>query len=210
MVQHIAEKIDVQVFNTDLACETHTIQAVVQDVRTKQILRVGFVNDEALSKMEETKEVYMLNAEQSGLEVITGGEYFKPLSVDSLVYNTDKSAVIIKALPEGSTTGADTFRGDKNLEDLAFLSYLQDFIEKRKREMPEGSYTTKLFTKGLNKISQKVGEEAVETVIEATNGTGEQFLYESSDLIYHLIVLLTEKGYRIEDLARELKARHKE
>lgn len=210
MVQHIAEKIDVQVFNTDLACETHTIQAVVQDVRTKQILRVGFVNDEALSKMEETKEVYMLNAKQSGLEVITGGEYFKPLSFDSLVYNTDKSAVIIKALPEGSTTGADTFRGDRNLEDLAFLSYLQDFIEKRKREMPEGSYTTKLFTKGLNKISQKVGEEAVETVIEATNGTGEQFLYESSDLIYHLIVLLTEKGYRIEDLARELKARHKE
>ncbi|MCQ2210530.1 MAG: phosphoribosyl-ATP diphosphatase [Paludibacteraceae bacterium] len=208
MVQHI--KIGGQLFNIDLACETHTIQAVVQDVRTKQILRVGFVNDEALSKMEETKEVYMLNAEQSGLEVITGGEYFKPLSVDSLVYNTDKSAVIIKALPEGSTTGADTFRGDKNLEDLAFLSYLQDFIEKRKREMPEGSYTTKLFTKGLNKISQKVGEEAVETVIEATNGTGEQFLYESSDLIYHLIVLLTEKGYRIEDLARELKARHKE
>ncbi|MBR0502789.1 MAG: phosphoribosyl-ATP diphosphatase [Paludibacteraceae bacterium] len=193
-----------------MVCETNVLQAVVQDVRTKQILRVGFVNDEAIAKMEETKTVYMLNDDQSGLEVITGGEYFKPIAVDSFVYNTDKSAVIIKALPEGSTTGADTFRGDKNIEDLAFLSYLQDFIEKRKREMPEGSYTTKLFTKGVNKISQKVGEEAVETVIEATNGTGEQFLYESSDLIYHLIVLLTEKGYRIEDLARELKARHKE
>ncbi|MBR5971179.1 MAG: phosphoribosyl-ATP diphosphatase [Paludibacteraceae bacterium] len=193
-----------------MVCETNVLQAVVQDVRTKQILRVGFVNDEAIAKMEETKTVYMLNDDQSGLEEITGGEYFKPIAVDSFVYNTDKSAVIIKALPEGSTTGADTFRGDKNIEDLAFLSYLQDFIEKRKREMPEGSYTTKLFTKGVNKISQKVGEEAVETVIEATNGTGEQFLYESSDLIYHLIVLLTEKGYRIEDLARELKARHKE
>ncbi|MBO4530615.1 MAG: phosphoribosyl-ATP diphosphatase [Paludibacteraceae bacterium] len=193
-----------------MVCETNVLQAVVQDVRTKQILRVGFVNDEAIAKMEETKTVYMLNDDQSGLEEITGGEYFKPIAVDSFVYNTDKSAVIIKALPEGSTTGADTFRGDKNIEDLAFLSYLQDFIEKRKREMPEGSYTTKLFTKGVNKISQKVGEEAVETIIEATNGTGEQFLYESSDLIYHLIVLLTEKGYRIEDLARELKARHKE
>ena len=100
--------------------------------------------------------------------------------------------------------------GEKNIADLAFLSYLQDFIERRKREMPEGSYTTKLFTKGVNKISQKVGEEAVETIIEATNGTQEQFLYESADLIYHLIVLLTEKGIRIEDLARELKARHKE
>ena len=196
--------------NVKMLCETNVLQAVVQDVRTKQILRVGFVNDEAIAKMEETKTVYMLNDDQSGLELITGGEYFKPIAIDSFVYNTDKSAVIIKALPEGSTTGADTFRGDKNIEDLAFLSYLQDFIEKRKREMPEGSYTTKLFTKGVNKISQKVGEEAVETVIEATNGTGEQFLYESSDLIYHLIVLLTEKGYRIEDLARELKARHKE
>lgn len=185
------------------------LQAVVQDVRTKQILRVGYVNCEAIAKMEESKEVYLLN-EDSSLEVITGGEYFKPLKLDSLIYNQDKTAVILKAVPEGSTTGADTFRGEKNLEDLAFLSYLQDFIEKRKREMPEGSYTTKLFTKGVNKISQKVGEEAVETVIEATNGTGEQFLYESSDLIYHLIVMLTEKGYRIEDLARELKARHKE
>ncbi len=186
------------------------LQAVVQDVRTQKILRIGYVNQEAIAKMEETKEVYLLNAEQTALELVTGGEYFKPVAMDGLVYNTDKSAVIIKALPEGSTTGADTFRGDKNLADLSFLSYLQDFIEKRKREMPEGSYTTKLFTKGVNKISQKVGEEAVETIIEATNGTGEQFLYESSDLIYHLIVLLTEKGYRIEDLARELKARHKE
>ena len=107
-------------------------------------------------------------------------------------------------------TGANAFLGEKNLDDLAFLSYLQDFIERRKREMPEGSYTTKLFTKGINKISQKVGEEAIETIIEATNGTKEQLLYETSDLIYHLIVLLTEKGLRIEDLARELKARHKE
>jgi phosphoribosyl-ATP pyrophosphohydrolase/phosphoribosyl-AMP cyclohydrolase len=186
------------------------IQAVVQDVRSQKILRMGYVNDAAVAKMEETQQVWLLNAQQTEMEVITGGEYFQPLALDSLIFNTDKSAVIIKARPEGSTTGADTFRGDKNIEDLAFLSYLQDFIEKRKREMPEGSYTTKLFTKGVNKISQKVGEEAVETIIEATNGTNEQFLYESSDLIYHLIVLLTEKGYRIEDLARELKARHKE
>ncbi len=186
------------------------LQAVVQDVRDQKILRIGYVNDEALAKMDETKEVYLLNNDNSAIEVVTGGEYFKPVTVDDVVYNTEKTAVVIKARPEGSTTGADTFRGEKNLEDLAFLSYLQTFIEKRKREMPEGSYTTKLFTKGVNKISQKVGEEAVETIIEATNGTDEQFLYESSDLMYHLIVLLTEKGYRIEDLARELKARHRE
>ncbi|MBQ4215966.1 MAG: phosphoribosyl-ATP diphosphatase, partial [Bacteroidales bacterium] len=138
------------------------------------------------------------------------GEYFKPIAVDTIIPNEDGTAIVVRAIPDGSTTGADSFLGEKNMEDLAFLSYLQDFIERRKKEMPEGSYTTKLFTKGINKISQKVGEEAIETVIEATNGTKEQLLYESSDLIYHLIVLLTEKGLRIEDLARELKARHKE
>jgi len=98
----------------------------------------------------------------------------------------------------------------KTVEDILFLSYLQDFIEKRKAEMPEGSYTTRLFQEGVNKIAQKVGEEAVETIIEAVNGTKEQFIYESADLLYHLIVLLTQKGIRIEDLARELKGRHKE
>lgn len=185
-------------------------QAVVQDCRDNKVLRVGYVNGEALSKMEESGEVFLYDDEKKSLVPVEGGEYFKPLKVESLIQNVEGTAFVIKALPEGSTTGADTFRGEKNIEDLAFLSHLQDFIEKRKREMPEGSYTTKLFTKGVNKISQKVGEEAVETIIEATNGTSEQFLYEASDLIYHLIVLLTEKGYRIEDLARELKARHKE
>ncbi len=142
--------------------------------------------------------------------LLTGGEYNKPVAVDTIIAAEDGRSIVVRALPDGSTTGADPFLGDKNIEDLAFLSHLQDFIERRKQEMPEGSYTTKLFTKGVNKISQKVGEEAVETIIEATNGTKEQFLYESADLIYHLIVLLTEKKLRIEDLARELRARHKE
>jgi phosphoribosyl-ATP pyrophosphohydrolase/phosphoribosyl-AMP cyclohydrolase len=92
---------------------------------------------------------------------------------------------------------------------LAFIKYLQDFIDKRYQEMPEGSYTTSLFKKGVNRMAQKVGEEAVETVIEATNGTEEGFVYEASDLIYHLIVLLTSKGMRIETLGEELKKRHK-
>ena len=91
---------------------------------------------------------------------------------------------------------------------LLFLSELQDFIEKRYQEMPEGSYTTSLFKDGLNRMAQKVGEEALELVIEACNGTDERLVYEGSDMLYHLIVLLTSKGYRIEDLARELKERH--
>ena len=88
------------------------------------------------------------------------------------------------------------------------LTELQDFIDKRKKEMPEGSYTTSLFNKGINKISQKVGEEALETVIEATNGTDENLVYEASDLLYHLLVMLTAKGLRIEDVAAELQKRH--
>lgn len=91
---------------------------------------------------------------------------------------------------------------------LLFLSELQDFIEKRHEEMPEGSYTTSLFKDGLNRMAQKVGEEALELVIEATNGTNDRLIYEGSDMLYHLIVLLTSKGLRIEDMARELMVRH--
>lgn len=91
---------------------------------------------------------------------------------------------------------------------LLFLSELQDFIEKRHEEMPEGSYTTSLFNDGLNRMAQKVGEEALELVIEATNGSNERMIYEGSDMLYHLIVLLTSKGLRIEDLSRELQVRH--
>lgn len=93
--------------------------------------------------------------------------------------------------------------------EILFLSYLQDFIEKRKAEMPEGSYTTSLFNSGTKKIAQKLGEEAVETIIGAMANDDENFIYESGDLIYHLIVLLTHKGYRIEDVVAELKKRHK-
>lgn len=91
---------------------------------------------------------------------------------------------------------------------LLFLSELQDFIEKRYQEMPEGSYTTSLFKDGLNRMAQKVGEEALELVIEATNGTNDRLIYEGSDMLYHLIVLLTSKGIRIEDMAKELQERH--
>jgi phosphoribosyl-ATP pyrophosphohydrolase/phosphoribosyl-AMP cyclohydrolase len=94
-------------------------------------------------------------------------------------------------------------------EELLFLKYLQDFIVRRHQEMPENSYTTSLFKEGIGRIAQKVGEEAVETVIEAMSGNDERLLYEASDLLYHLMVLLTYKGYRIEDIINELKKRHK-
>ena len=123
----------------------------------------------------------------------------------------DNDTLLVKANPTGPTchTGTDTCWGETNEKNpLLFLTYLQDFINRRHEEMPEGSYTTSLFKDGLNRMAQKVGEEALEAVIEACNGTNERLVYEGSDMIYHLIVLLTSKGLRIEDLARELQVRH--
>lgn len=182
--------------------------ATVQDKRTKKVLRMGFVDDVAMERMDKDGQVFLFDTEKGEPYVVVGGEYDKPLRLDSLIFSEDGKSVLIMAEPEGSTTGADTFLGGKNIEDLAFLSELQDFIEKRYKELPEGSYTTKLFKKGVNKMCQKVGEEMIEAIVEATNGSKDQFIYECSDMIYHLIVLLTYKGIRIEDLARELKARH--
>ena len=127
----------------------------------------------------------------------------------------DNDTLLVKARPDGPVchTGTDTCWGEENKQSsidnpLLFLSDLQDFIEKRHREMPEGSYTTSLFKDGLNRMAQKVGEEALELVIEACNGTDERMIYEGSDMLYHLIVLLTSKGLRIEQMAKELQERH--
>ena len=132
------------------------------------------------------------------------------LNVVSMKEDCDKDTLLIQVHPVGPVchTGTDTCWGEKNEQPVMFLKLLQDFIDKRHAEMPEGSYTTSLFQSGVNKMAQKVGEEAVETVIEACNGTDERLIYEGADLLYHLIVLLTSKGYRIEDLARELEERH--
>jgi phosphoribosyl-AMP cyclohydrolase / phosphoribosyl-ATP pyrophosphohydrolase len=134
------------------------------------------------------------------------------LHVVSILVDCDNDTVLIKANPAGPVchTGADTcFEESNKATGIEFLSYLQDFIDKRKQEMPEGSYTTSLFKTGTSKISQKVGEEAVETIIGAMANDDENFIYEAGDLLYHLIVLLSHKGYRLEDVVGELKKRHK-
>lgn len=187
------------------------IPAIIQDSCTGKVLMLGFMNEEALAKTEETGKVTFYSRTKNRLwtKGETSGNF---LNVVSIAADCDNDTLLIKVKPVGPVchTGSDTCFGETNETDLFFLSYLQDFIDKRKAEMPEGSYTTSLFKKGVNRMAQKVGEEAVETVIEATNGTDEGFLYEASDLIYHLIVLLTSKGHRIEELAQELKKRHKE
>ena len=184
------------------------IPAIVQD--TNKVLMLGFMNEEAYEETKETGKVTFFSRTKNRLWM-KGETSGNTLQVVSMMVDCDNDTILIKANPAGPVchTGADTCFGEKNVEDIMFLKYLQDFIEQRRQEMPEGSYTTSLFLKGVNRMAQKVGEEAVETVIEATNGTEDGFIYEASDLIYHLIVLLTSKGLRLEDLARELKKRHK-
>lgn len=187
------------------------IPAIIQDNTTNVVLMLGFMNEEALAKTEETGQVTFFSRSKNRLWT-KGEESGNFLNVVSIASDCDNDTLLIKVNPVGPVchTGDDTCWGEVNEEsDLQFLEYLQDFIDQRKVEMPEGSYTTSLFQKGTRKITQKVGEEAVETIIGAMANDDENFLYEGADLLYHLIVLLTHKGYRIEDLARELKKRHK-
>ena len=186
------------------------IPAIVQDNNTSKVLMLCFMIQESYDETVSTGKVTFFSRTKNRLWM-KGESSGNTLQVVSITADCDNDTLLIKAIPAGPVchTGADTCFGEKNVEDIMFLKYLQNFIERRRQEMPEGSYTTTLFQKGVNRMAQKVGEEAVETVIEATNGTEDGFIYEASDLVYHLIVLLTSKGLRLEDLARELKKRHK-
>lgn len=186
------------------------VPAIIQDATTKTVLMLGYMNEEALKKTQETGLVTFFSRSRQCLwtKGETSGNY---LHLVDIKVDCDNDTLLIKANPDGPTchTGTDTCWGEENRPNpLLFLSELSDFIEKRHEEMPEGSYTTSLFKDGLNRMAQKVGEEALELVIEATNGTNERLIYEGSDMLYHLIVLLTSKGLRIEDMARELMERH--
>ena len=185
------------------------VPAIIQDSYTQKVLMLGFMNEEAYQKTMETGKVTFFSRTKNRLWT-KGEESGNFLNVVETKADCDQDTLLIKVHPEGPVchTGTDTCWGEINSQDIMFLKELQDFICQRHTEMPEKSYTTTLFKSGVNKMAQKVGEEAVETVIEACNGTDERLIYEGADLLYHLIVLLTSKGYRIEDLARELKERH--
>ena len=185
------------------------IPAIIQDNYTQKVLMLGFMNKEAYEKTMETGKVTFFSRTKNRLWT-KGEESGNFLHVVSVKADCDNDTLLIMVHPEGPVChkGTDTCWGDKNEQDIMFLKELQDFIDRRRQEMPEKSYTTSLFNSGVNKMAQKVGEEAVETILEACNGTDERLIYEGADLLYHLIVLLTYKGYRIEDLARELKEGH--
>lgn len=186
------------------------VPAIIQDATTKNVLMLGFMNEQAYHKTIETGKVTFWSRTRNCLwtKGETSGNFLNLVSIQN---DCDNDTLLVKVNPIGPTChkGTDTCWGETNeANPLLFLTELQDFIEKRHQEMPEGSYTTKLFKDGVNKMAQKVGEEALETVIEATNGTNEKLIYEASDMMYHLIVLLTSKGLRIEDIAQELHKRH--
>ena len=186
------------------------VPAIIQDAVTQKVLMLGFMNEEAYQKTLDTKHVTFWSRTRNTLwtKGETSGNF---LNLVDIKVDCDNDTLLIQAHPDGPTchTGTDTCWGEENhANPLLFLTELQDFINRRKEEMPEGSYTTKLFKEGINKIAQKVGEEALETVIEATNGTSDHLVYEASDLLYHLLVMLTEKGLRIEEVAQELQERH--
>ena len=186
------------------------VPAIIQDADTRQVLMLGFMNEEAYEKTLETGHVTFWSRTRQTLwtKGETSGHF---LNLVDMKIDCDQDTLLVRVHPIGPTchTGTDTCWAEDNPPNpLLFLGELQSFIDRRKEEMPEGSYTTSLFNKGINKIAQKVGEEALETVIEATNGSKEHLVYEASDLLYHLLVMLTEKGLRIEDVAAELQQRH--
>ena len=194
------------------------VPAIIQDAQTKTVLMLGYMNQEAYEKTLATKKVTFWSRSRNCLwtKGETSGNY---LNLVDIKVDCDQDTLLVRAIPDGPTchTGTDTCWGEENKASdmetkddnpLLFLSELQDFINRRHEEMPEGSYTTSLFKDGVNRMAQKLGEEALEAVIEACNGRNDKLIYEASDMIYHLIVLLTSKGLRIEDIASELQKRH--
>ena len=175
------------------------IPAIIQDARTLRVLMLGYMNREAYEKSlaEGRVTFYSRTRRRLWTKGETSGNY---LDIVSVTADCDNDTLLIRAIPHGF--------GEAVPETEGFIRYLQSVIRGRHAEMPEGSYTSKLFNRGVNKIAQKVGEEAVETVIEAVAGNREAMVYEASDLIYHLLVLLEATGCSIADLEAELARRH--
>ena len=189
-------------------CADGLLPVVVQDAVTLKVLMVGYMNREAYDKTiaEGRVTFYSRSRECLWTKGETSGNF---LTVKDIYVDCDKDTLLIKAIPAGPTCHRDTVSCFDTPDEEGFIRHLQAVIQQRHRDMPEGSYTTKLFIKGVKKIAQKVGEEAVESVVEAVDGNRDRFIYEASDMIYHLLVLMEQMGCSIEDLERELSLRHK-
>lgn len=189
---------------------TGLVPAIVQDANTGTVLMLGYMNQEALVKTEESGRVTFFSRSKQRLWT-KGEESGNYLDLVSINTDCDQDALLVKAKPHGPTChkGTDTCWGETNEERFGFLSNLEGVISDRRRNSPENSYVASLFDKGINKIAQKVGEEAVELVIEAKDDSRELFLNESADLLFHFLILLQAKGYSLSEVTDILRLRHK-
>ncbi|WP_317169685.1 bifunctional phosphoribosyl-AMP cyclohydrolase/phosphoribosyl-ATP diphosphatase HisIE [Saonia flava] len=186
------------------------IPAIIQDATTKNVLMLGYMNEEALKKTQETKKVTFYSRTKKRLWT-KGEESGNFLHLVSVKNDCDNDTFLITVSPDGPTChkGTDTCWEEENKQNFGFISELEDIIADRKANMDnEKSYVASLFRKGINKIAQKVGEEAVEIVIEAKDNSEELFLNEGSDLLFHYLILLQAKGYTLNDIVEVLKKRH--
>lgn len=203
--------IDFRDLDTAKCCDG-LVPAIIQDSTTLQVLMLGYMNGEAYDKTVAEGRVtfYSRTKRRLWTKGETSGNF---LIVRSITVDCDNDTLLIKAEPCGPVchTGTKTCfaASAQESENTGFILHLEQVIKERHRLMPEGSYTTKLFEKGINKIAQKVGEEAVETVIDAVAGNMDGVIYEVSDLVYHLLVLLEASGLSIADIENELAKRHK-
>ncbi len=185
------------------------LPAIVQDSHTGKVLMLGFMNEEALRKTRSDKKItfYSRSRQRLWTKGETSGNY---LDVVDILQDCDNDTLLIKAKPHGPTchTGADTCFQEKN--STPGLCFLEDVISQRKKNPKPGSYTNRLFDSGINKIAQKVGEEAVELVIESKDNDREKFLGEAADLMYHVLVLLSAKNVALSDVEQVLRSRHNE
>ena len=186
------------------------VPAIIQDSETNKVLMLGYMNEEALLKTESEKKVTFFSRSKQRLWT-KGEESGNFLFLDRIAVDCDLDAILIKATPKGPTChkGTDTCWGETNDQDYGFLTKLEGIItERRESADSKASYVASLFEKGVNKIAQKVGEEAVETVIEAKDDNDELFLNESADLLFHYLILLQAKGFDLHDVVSVLKSRH--
>lgn len=189
-------------------CADGLLPVIVQDCVTLRVLMLGYMNREAFERTQAEGRVTFFSRSRQTLwtKGETSGHY---LLVKDMYADCDSDTLLIKATPIGPTCHRGTTSCFDTPASEGFIRHLQSVVQQRHRDMPEDSYTTKLFIKGVKKIAQKVGEEAVESVVEAVDGNRDRFIYEASDMIYHLLVLLEQMGCSIEDLERELALRHK-
>jgi len=196
--------------NLDFAKNNGLIPAIVQDARTKTVLMLGYMNEEALQKTKETGLVTFFSRSRQTLwtKGETSGHYLKLVEI---LPDCDRDTLLIKAIPSGPVChlGTDTCFAEENRSSLWFLRELEQVIEERKSHAPETSYTARLLQKGLKKIAQKVGEEATEVVIDGVAGSDERLLEESADLLYHLLVLLHARDLSLNQVAQVLQKRHR-